>query len=82
MDRSVQRNAASSEETASAASDMSTSADYLKEIVHDMTSLVGGKSIDTGAQENIAAVQQYVFHSESETIKNERHSGLLCQTYR
>jgi methyl-accepting chemotaxis protein len=43
MDKVVQRNAASAEESASAAEDMNASATHLKQIVDDMNLLVGGK---------------------------------------
>jgi len=43
MDKIVQQNAASAEEAAAAAEEMSSQAEVLKEVVTDLTTVIGGK---------------------------------------
>jgi methyl-accepting chemotaxis protein len=44
MDKVVQQNAANSEESARAAEEMNSQANYMKDVVEDLSSLVGGQS--------------------------------------
>jgi methyl-accepting chemotaxis protein len=47
MDKVVQQNAANAEESARAAEETNSQANYLKDVVEDLTGLVGGESAGT-----------------------------------